>query len=101
MLDDLRTAVGTVFGSPRYRLLALALAALLFAIYISIPVFTIPGNSYGFFLSITPPYELAAIAALSALMGIELAMQAYAWGHNLHRLQHAGAGLAGLISGSA
>lgn len=101
MLADIRTAVGSVFGGWRYRGLALALSVLLFAVYISVPVFAIPGNSYGFYLKITPSYEIAAIAILSLLMGIELAMQAYAWKHNIHRLQHAGAGLAGLLSGSA
>ncbi len=101
MLADIRTALGAVFGGWRFRALALALSLLLFAVYVSVPVFAIPGNSYGFYLKITPPYEIAAIAVLSLLMGIELTMQAYAWRHNIHRLQHAGAGIAGLVSGSA
>jgi hypothetical protein len=100
MLDDVRTALSLVFRGRSYQRLAIVLSALLFAIYISVPVWTIPGNSYGTVLSVIPPAELAGTVLLSCVMGVVLSMQAYAWRNNAHSLPNAGAGLAGLVSGS-
>jgi hypothetical protein len=93
-------ALSAVFGRPRYVALAAVLSAASFAFYVSVPVLSVPGNSYGFFFESTPATDIAVIAALSALMGIVLSMQAYAWGNRAETARDAGIGLAGFFSGA-
>lgn len=100
MLDDLRASGSIVFSSSSYRLIALGTAAALLAFYLSVPVLFIPGSSYrSVIMMMSLPEQLSTIL-LSALMGAVTAMQVFAWRNNAHRLSHAGAGLAGLVSGS-
>ncbi|HSB47516.1 MAG TPA: hypothetical protein VLD37_05865 [Candidatus Bilamarchaeum sp.] len=99
-LKDVRLAAGKVFSHRGYVALAAAFSLLSLLVYVSIPVFTIPGNSYGFFLASTSLPDLAVIAALSALMGIVLSMQAYCWKNRIKAVSNAGVGIAGFLSGA-
>ena len=100
MLDEIPLAMGTVFRDRGYLALAASLFLLSLLLYVSIPVFSIPGNSFEFFLVVTPLPELLAILALSALMGIVMAMQAYCWKNGIGAVSNAGMGIVGFVSGA-
>ncbi|MEW6036603.1 MAG: hypothetical protein AB1529_08390 [Candidatus Micrarchaeota archaeon] len=99
-LGNVPAAMGRVFGAARYLLLALFLSISSFFLYVSLPVYSVPGNSYGFFFAATPPAELAAMAGLSLIMGIVFSMQIYAWRRGVKAVENAGIGFAGFISGA-
>ena len=99
-LDSIPKSLGTVFSNIRYTALAGALAVLFYLLYIAVPVFGIPGNDFGFFLSSTPANYLLMTAILSIAVSIVFTMQIYAWKNNMHRITHSGAGIAGFVSGS-
>ncbi|MFN7991837.1 MAG: hypothetical protein U0R44_06815 [Candidatus Micrarchaeia archaeon] len=101
MLSDMKKAVSLVFRDQRGLQTALAFGAAAFLFSISVPVLTIPGNSYAFFFSSTPPLQLVMTLLISAFMSLVMTMQVYAWRHKAHSIIHAGAGIAGLISGSS
>lgn len=100
IFSDTRFALGIVFANRTYVLLGMAIAVISFLLYISIPVFTVPGNSYWFFLSSIPPLELAAIGGISALMGVVMSMQVYCWKNSIAAIANAGVGFAGFLSGA-
>ncbi len=99
-LGNVPSAIRRVFGAARYSLLALFLSIFSFLLYISLPVYSVPGNSYEFYFASTAPAELAAMAALSIIMGIVFSMQIYAWRRGVKALGNAGIGFAGFISGA-
>jgi hypothetical protein len=99
-LGNVPAAIRRVFGAARYSLLALFLSILSFFLYVSLPVYSVPGNSYGFFFAATPPPELAAMAGLSVLMGLVFSMQIYAWRRGVKAVENAGIGFAGFVSGA-
>lgn len=100
MLSDIQLAAGIVFGERRYLLLAALLSMACLLVYVSIPVLTVPGNSYEFLVLSTPLPELLAIGALSALMGLTMSMQAFCWKNSIGAAKGAGVGFAGFISGA-
>ncbi len=100
MLDDLRSSTSLVFSSPGYVMLAAGLGALLLLFYLAVPLMMIPGASIRSIIAMMSFPEQVSTVLLSALMGALGAMQAYAWRNNAHRISHAGAGLAGFLSGS-
>jgi hypothetical protein len=93
-------ALVTVFSDRGYAALSSVLAVVSFLAYVSVPVLLIPGNSYQFFLAITPPLELAGMALTSIAMGIVFSMQIYSWRNSIPVARNAGAGLAGFLGGS-
>ncbi len=100
MLDDMLAAISLVFSKKEYVAMAAASGAALLLAYLAVPVLLIPGSSFRSVLSMMSIPEIAATVLLSALMGIALAMQVFAWRNNAHRMRYAGAGLAGFVSGS-
>lgn len=99
-LSVIPSAVKTVFSTWNYRILGLLLSFLFMILYISVPVFTIPGNSYGFFLEITPILELTSIAVLAIIVGVVFTMQIYSWKNGYKLSTSPALGFTGLISGS-
>jgi hypothetical protein len=99
-LADIPQAAGKVMSHQKYRLLAGILCLVSFAIYVSIPVFTVPGNSFEFFLKTTPVPELAFTFVLSLFMGVLFSMQIYCWDNRIKAAENAGMGFAGFISGA-
>src|SRR5271157_2715145 len=93
-------AMRIVFSDNRYKIAAVALSFALFLVYISIPIALVPGNTIAFFFSITPPYQLMASGIISIVMGVVLAMQIFSFRNRIPITRHAGAGLAGFLSGS-
>jgi hypothetical protein len=91
--------MSSVFARKEYAALAGVFFLFSLFLYVSVPVFLIPGNSYEFFLNTTPLPELLAIAALSLVVGIVLSMQAYCWKSGIRAAGSAGAGFAGFVSG--
>jgi hypothetical protein len=98
--SDIPLALRVVFAERGYAALAGILFLFSLLLYVSIPVFTVPGNSYAFFIASTPALELALIAGISALMGVVLSMQAYCWKNSIRAASSAGIGFAGFVSGA-
>ncbi len=97
-MNNIRKAAGRVFNGD-YLALAAILSFLFFALYIAIPVITIPGNDVAFHLSATPQLELILNAILSVVMGILFSMQIYSWRNRMGDFTNAGFSFAGLFSG--
>ncbi len=78
-LSNLKEAVRATF-SRKSSLIAFFIGAILFgSLNVYIPIFVTPGNSFGFFLEITPWWGFLIVISLSLLMGLLVAMQVYAW----------------------
>lgn len=57
----------------------MAVALIFFALFVTIPVFTIPGNSFGFQLSIFRTQDYVLMALLAILVGLHAAFLAFDW----------------------
>ncbi|MBI2675171.1 MAG: hypothetical protein HYX24_01835 [Candidatus Aenigmarchaeota archaeon] len=77
ILQQLSWATAEVLKTRKYRTLAVAVAVAMLALYIMLPVVTIPGNDLALQLSATPPLGLFLMAVLAASMGLLIAMQLY------------------------
>ena len=99
-LSDIPLALKSVFAAKEYAALAGFFFLFSLFLYVSIPVFMVPGNTYEFFLKSTPILELLAIVALAALMGVVLSMQVYCWKNSVGAVRSAGIGFAGFVSGA-
>jgi uncharacterized integral membrane protein len=100
---DLRAvpqAVSIVFEKNNYRLLAGFLSILFFVIYISVPVYAIPGNDFAFYFASTPLPEVGLSILLSIVMGMVFAMQIYSWRNRITVAKNASVGFAGFFSGA-
>ncbi len=98
-LQTFTNACSLVFKNKKNLALSLFLSAVFFFFYVSVPVLTVPGNSYSFFISATPPLELAFILVLSLLIGILFSMHFYAWKHGHQNNKNAALGISGFFAG--
>jgi len=72
-------AIKQIIKKPSYLFLCVGIAVAFFALFIAIPVFTIPGNDLAFQLSIFRTRDYALMIFLAVLVGLNFAMQAYIW----------------------
>jgi len=78
-MKEIKQATLEVFKASRYRILAAAVALIMLALYILLPVATIPGNDISLQLSILQPLGIIAMVLLSASIGLLISMQAYSY----------------------
>lgn len=77
MLNTTRQAAQRVFQEKIY-FFPFILGALFFgSLYTFVPVFVTPGNTFSFFIEITPWWDFALLVALALMMGLLVAMQVY------------------------
>ncbi len=93
-------AVKAGFSNWNYRILGFVLSIFFLFLYISIPVFVVPGNSYEFFLSATPKFELFLIFILAVLIGIVFTLQIYSWKNGQKSKKNTAFSVAGFFSGA-
>lgn len=72
-------ATRTVLGKRTYGLGWLILAGVFFFLFVSIPVRTIPGNSFLFQLELLSVKELILLSSLAFLASLSFTMQWYLW----------------------
>ncbi len=99
-LATIPQAFGLVFEETKYKLLTVLLSFLFFFIYVSTPIFLLPGNRYSFFLSFTPWTELLATALLSVLVAVVFTMQIYSWRNKIAMAKNTGVGIISFFSAS-
>lgn len=85
----------TIVFARKYSFFYFAIGVLGFGfLYGYVPIFLTPGNSFKFFLHITPWWSLLLLGVLAMLMGLLVAMQMYVWQRMRHvQLSSMGAGL--------
>jgi hypothetical protein len=93
-------AAERVFREKGYIQLAVVLSIVFLLIYISIPVFVVPGNDYKYYFSVTPIHEHVFSLILSVIMGIVFTMQIYSWKNSISIVKNAGMGFVGFFSGT-
>lgn len=98
--NSIPQAINITFNSSHYQKVGLFLSFLFIFLYISIPVYIVPGNSYEFFLSSTPIFELFLIIIISVLMGIIATMQLYSWKNGQKSKKSIALGTTGFFSGA-
>ncbi|MBI2028218.1 MAG: hypothetical protein HYT07_01280 [Candidatus Levybacteria bacterium] len=76
-MREVYLAIINVFKERNYFLAFVLIAMVFFALFIFIPVFTIPGNDLGFQLSIYSQKDYVLMFLLAALVGLNLALQVY------------------------
>lgn len=76
-LQQIYLALKNVFKERKYFLIFLITAVIFFALFIIIPVFTIPGNDLAFQLSIFRKQDYFLMTFLALLVGLNLAFQVY------------------------
>lgn len=54
-------------------------AVLFFALFVALPVWTIPGNTLAFQLKIFRPYDYALMGILAILVGLTVSLETYSW----------------------
>ena len=77
IFSEVRAALATVFSRRNYRLLAVAAFVFSAATAWLLPVFTIPGNTLDFWMSIAPWWSYALLFVFSSLMALLVPMQAF------------------------
>ena len=78
-MKEIKQATLEVFKAGRYRVLAVAVALIMLALYMLLPVATIPGNDISLQLSILEPLGIIATVLLSASIGLLISMQVYSY----------------------
>ena len=73
--------IKTVLSNMKYVGLIVIVSSIFFGIFISIPVFSIDYNTYGFQLSTFSPSEFALMIFLSVLIGLITSIQVYTYKH--------------------
>jgi len=71
-------AAGVVLATWKYRVLFGASAAGMFVLFVAIPVWVVPGNSFAFQLSLFTFQDFIVLAFLSLLNSLFVTMQIYA-----------------------
>lgn len=102
-MKEIKQATLEVFKVSKYRVLAAAIALAMLALYILLPVATIPGNDIPLQLSILEPLGIIAMVLLSASIGILISMQVYSYKMAKHNValnagQGAATGLTSVVS---
>lgn len=78
-MQHIFSATIRVLKQPRCALLCIAVALIFFALFIAVPVFTTPGNSFGFQLSIFRTWDYALMSLLALLVGLNSAFVFQTW----------------------
>lgn len=78
-MQNIISATIRVLKQPSFAILFVATALVFFALFVAIPVFTIPGNSFEFQLSIFRTQDYALMALLAILVGLHIAFLAFDW----------------------
>lgn len=85
MLDfptQIHTSLKMIFKNKKYIYLFTFLTIVAFALYILIPVYTIPGNDLSFWLSIMPWWGYPIVFAFAVALGLLLTMKVYEFRHS-------------------
>jgi hypothetical protein len=93
-------AIKQIIKKPSYLFLCVGIAVAFFALFIAIPVFTIPGNNLVFQLSIFRTQDYALMIFLAVLVGLNIAMQAYIWKKQRERGDISQSVVQGTVSGA-
>lgn len=78
-LNILISAIWTVLSRWTYRIAFVILAVLFVALYISIPVMLIPGNTFTFQLSLYTPADYTIFISISVLTSLLVLMQVFSF----------------------
>lgn len=78
-MKEIKQATLEVFKVNKYRILTAAVALIMLALYILLPVVTIPGNNIPLQLSILEPLGIIVMMLLSASIGLLVSMQIYSY----------------------
>lgn len=78
-MQQIFRAIQQMIKKPSCVLIHLVTSVAFFAIFIAIPVWTIPGNSLAFQLSILRTRDYALMIFLAVLVGLHVAMHVYIW----------------------
>lgn len=78
-MQHIPSATIRVLKQPRFTLLCSAVTLIFFALFVAIPVFTIPGNSFGFQLSIFRAQDYVLMSLLALLVGLNIAFAVFDW----------------------
>jgi hypothetical protein len=92
MLENIRSALETVFSDSRNVAIAAASGLALTALNFLLPVLLVPGNTLEFQLALLGPEAALLYAVLAALVGIVVAMQAHIFSHGESAARGAAAG---------
>ena len=76
------TAIQIVLKRPQYFFAFIFVAIIFFVLFIAIPVYTIPGNSFDFQLSIFRRQDYGLMIFLALLVGLNVVLQIYGWRQN-------------------
>lgn len=76
------TAIQIVLKKPQYSFAFIFVAIIFFALFIAIPIYTIPGNSFSFQLSIFRKQDYVLMIFLTLLVGLNVVLQIYGWRQN-------------------
>jgi hypothetical protein len=98
-LEAVGIAFGEVFSRRNYLLLGLAASAFFLFLFAAVEVYTIPGNTFDFWLENLSEVSALILLVLALGMGAGAALQTYAWRHGAHTYRSAGAGVVGAFSG--
>jgi len=99
-LNIIISAMWTVLSRWTYRVAFVILAALFVALYISIPVMLIPGNTFTFQLSLYTPADYAIFISISILTSLLVLMQVFSFLHSrTYSARAIGRGSVGVFSG--
>ena len=72
-------AIKQIIKKPIYLFSGTGIAVAFFALFIAIPVLTIPGNNVAFQLSIFGTWDYALMIFLALLVGLNLTLQVYSF----------------------
>lgn len=78
-MQHVLSATIRVLKQPRFTLLCIAVALIFFALFVALPIFTTPGNSFGFQLSIFRTQDFVLMSLLALLVGLNTAFVALDW----------------------
>lgn len=96
-LKEISEAIATVLENKKYFYLFLFSSLIALGVYVITPVFTIPGNTLEFWLSIMPWYGYLLLAVFSLTTGMLVAMQFYIMKNN-KKIAEKSKGAAGIFA---
>lgn len=71
------SAISTALHQKTSLLAGAIAAVLFFALFVALPIWTIPGNSLAFQLKIFRPYDYALMGILAILVGLTVSLETY------------------------
>ena len=80
-MTNIVSAIQKVLGINSYRLLFILLTAVIFWLFLAIPVYTVPGNDFAFQLSILPGQEILLLIALALLTALSIVFHIFTFRH--------------------